>query len=618
MTGSTRSLPPSSRDVDDLLRPRRKALAALLRSPALSTGDVDLALAQLTEVAVSVLGVERASVWRFDESRQRIECVDLFERTAARHSRGQALTRDGAPAYFVALDEERTIAASDANLDPRTREFESSYLRPLGIGALLDAPIFVGPALVGVVCHEHVGPPREWRLWEELIASTLADFVALVFATAERIASERELAAYREHLEQIIEDRTAKLAETERGLRQLFEASPVPMLLLRPTDDRVLLANGRAAELFGHDVEAGAAPGELWVRPADRERLHEAVLRSQHVDDFEAPLHTTRGLVFAALAVERITWAGEDALLLGIHDVTRQHKAEQVLRQQSEALVKMFAAAPVPFVLTTADDGTVRLCNPRAADLFETTVDGMIGKSAGAYYVEPSERAAFAHAARSGKVEGYSVELRTEKGRTFWALLSAQPIELDGESLLMVGVSDITEQRRTEAELRELAMRDPLTGLFNRRTFVEAAAQEIARADRYGQAISLALVDVDHFKRINDSYGHAIGDAVLRHLADRVRAELRKIDVVARIGGEEFVILMPETGRPAAVRVIERLRSVLGAEPVDTAGGSVRFTVSAGLVERRDREPLDELLQRADAAMYAAKAAGRHRVVTDE
>lgn len=608
--------PPSSRKVEDAFRPRRKALAALLRSPALSTGDVDAALAQLTEVAVEVLRVERASVWRFDETKSRIECVDMYERAAKQHTRGQVIERHLAPIYFRALDEERSIAAEDARSDPRTREFAEGYLELHGIGAMLDAPIFVGPSLVGVVCHEHVGDMRPWLLWEELAASTLADFVSLVLATAERIASESKLREYREHLEQVVEERTAKLRETELGIRKAFEASPVPMLVLRATDERVLYANRRAADAYAVDSERSTLSHDFWVSPEDRAHLLEAITRETHVEHFETSITTKAGVIFAELAVERITFDGEDAFLFGIHDVSRQHRAETQLRERNEALLKLFAAAPVPFVLSSMADGLIRLCNRRAADLFETTVDAMTGRPATDFYVDPVERRRFLDTTASGeKLDGFSVELKTATGRHLWALLSAQTIEIEGESLFMVGVADVTKQKRTEEELRELAMRDPLTSLYNRRHFLDVAEREVARADRYGQAVSVALIDVDRFKGINDTYGHAIGDRVLQALSDRTQRELRKIDVVSRIGGEEFAIMFPETGVRAAEHVVVRLQTALREEAIEAQKGVLRFTVSIGLVERRAKETFASVLQRADEAMYQAKEEGRDRLV---
>src|SRR6185369_9804518 len=147
--------PPSTRQLEDLFYPHRKALAELTHSDALRRGDVAAALELVTEVASQVLRVERASVWLYQEERRVLECSNLFERTSAKHSRGETLAAASFPRYFAALDEERTIAASDALRDLRTSEFSEPYLKPHGITSMLDAPVFVRGRMIGVVCHEH-------------------------------------------------------------------------------------------------------------------------------------------------------------------------------------------------------------------------------------------------------------------------------------------------------------------------------------------------------------------------------------------------------------------------------------------------------------------------------
>src|SRR5258706_9934007 len=134
---------PSTREVEDLLLSHRKALAALMHSEQLRRGDVAGALRLVTEVAAQLLRVERASVWHFSQDRSSLRCQDLFERSLKRHSSGQDLPAAHHPNYFEALSEERSIAAANAHTDPRTREFTEAYLAPNGIGAILDAPIFV-------------------------------------------------------------------------------------------------------------------------------------------------------------------------------------------------------------------------------------------------------------------------------------------------------------------------------------------------------------------------------------------------------------------------------------------------------------------------------------------
>lgn len=162
------------------------------------------------------------------------------------------------------------------------------------------------------------------------------------------------------------------------------------------------------------------------------------------------------------------------------------------------------------------------------------------------------------------------------------------------------------------------ANRDFLTGAWSRRAFFEFAERELVRAKRTGRALSLLLFDVDYFKRINDAHGHAVGDRVLQEIVQRTEKEIRGMDCVARVGGEEFAVLLPEIGAPSALVVAERLRTVLAQPPDDTHVRSVPCTVSIGVATRMEAESINELMRRADIALYAAKAGGRDMVVCAE
>jgi diguanylate cyclase (GGDEF)-like protein len=167
--------------------------------------------------------------------------------------------------------------------------------------------------------------------------------------------------------------------------------------------------------------------------------------------------------------------------------------------------------------------------------------------------------------------------------------------------------------------LHHLSITDPLTGLANRRHFEQAAKQELSRSKRYGSPLALLLLDLDHFKQVNDRYGHATGDRLLKAFADRLREQLRDVDLSARWGGEEFVVLMPATSPDQALLVAERLRQqiqtiTLTARPL--LGGAheqLVCTVSIGVALGEMEETLLELLlHKADEGLYAAKAAGRN------
>lgn len=163
---------------------------------------------------------------------------------------------------------------------------------------------------------------------------------------------------------------------------------------------------------------------------------------------------------------------------------------------------------------------------------------------------------------------------------------------------------------RRQRQLARLATIDGLTGLRNRRWLDDAFARQIARAAGTGQAASLLMVDVDHFKRLNDAHGHRVGDRVLRQVAHTLASGIRPVDLLARYGGEEFAVLLPGLALETAMAVAERLREAVEEDRIE---GVPRATVSIGVATLRDGEPLAGLLERADAALYRAKQSGRNR-----
>jgi diguanylate cyclase (GGDEF)-like protein len=173
----------------------------------------------------------------------------------------------------------------------------------------------------------------------------------------------------------------------------------------------------------------------------------------------------------------------------------------------------------------------------------------------------------------------------------------------------------IVEHRGREAELRRLAAIDGLTGALNRGEFLASAQREIDA----GLDVAVLMLDVDHFKHINDRFGHAAGDAALRHLVATLRKDTRQVDLLGRLGGEEFAVLMPAVSRHAAENTAERLRSRIAKTPLAYSDHLIEMTVSVGVALRQisDRT-IDQLTARADAALYQAKGAGRNRVICDD
>ena len=179
-------------------------------------------------------------------------------------------------------------------------------------------------------------------------------------------------------------------------------------------------------------------------------------------------------------------------------------------------------------------------------------------------------------------------------------------------------VAVVLENARLFKETQTQAITDALTGVYNRRGLHQLGDFELRRARRINRSFCIMIFDIDHFKRINDHYGHKAGDQVLQKLAEQCQKTSRTVDLISRYGGEEFVILLPETNLESACRVAERLRQSIMNEPFPTDAGALRITISIGVAEAREIDTLHTLIERADVALYKAKETGRNRVVFDE
>ncbi len=177
---------------------------------------------------------------------------------------------------------------------------------------------------------------------------------------------------------------------------------------------------------------------------------------------------------------------------------------------------------------------------------------------------------------------------------------------------------EITERKRLEEELQEQAITDVLTGAFNRRRFIELAAYELKRAARLEIPPALAIIDIDHFKQVNDTYGHVVGDQVLQTFTRICQENIREMDVFARFGGDEFAMLLPSTDGKQAYQIIERIRAAIAAKPALLDGKSVPLTISAGIASAQNGTTLDDLVAHADRALYESKTRGRNFVTMDE
>ena len=298
----------------------------------------------------------------------------------------------------------------------------------------------------------------------------------------------------------------------------------------------------------------------------------------------------------------------------------RQHEA--LLKSDPKRYADIVRDVSVFGIYLLDREGLIRSWNKGAENITGFSEAEMLGRPFAALFTDTAQREGmpqrtlqFARANRHHKDE--QSRLRAD-GQELIALCTLDAVRQDsGELASFVEVfTDITEVKKREAALYHRATRDALTGLYNRGHFTETAVQEMERARRFAEPLTVALLDLDHFKRVNDTYGHDSGDLALAHFASVCQEFARKIDIVARLGGEEFVMMLPRANKEPAFEILQRLRLRLMESRITAANGAVfGLTVSVGLASLRSHtRDLRELLRNADAALYKAKREGRNRV----
>ncbi|SDH69253.1 sensor domain-containing diguanylate cyclase [Roseospirillum parvum] len=307
--------------------------------------------------------------------------------------------------------------------------------------------------------------------------------------------------------------------------------------------------------------------------------------------------------------VTRGTWNGRPALFTTTRDLSE-------LTFQREVFEKTFRYNNTLMILSEPETGRFVDVNQALLDTFGLSYQAAIGHTAVELGLLPDveRRQTVIQEALARHAEAPPLEVRhvDRHGAPFIGELRIVPIKGGDRDYLLCMINDVTEQRRLMRRLEHQATHDPLTGLFNRQHAQRVIDGEIRRAQRLVHPASLVMIDVDHFKRVNDRFGHPAGDQVLQEVAARLAERLRETDMLARWGGEEFLILLPGTDRDGARRLAETLRQAVGGAPFGEVG---RVTLSLGVSALRPGESVSAWLSRVDVALYEAKHAGRDRTV---
>jgi diguanylate cyclase (GGDEF)-like protein/PAS domain S-box-containing protein len=380
-----------------------------------------------------------------------------------------------------------------------------------------------------------------------------------------------------------------------------------------------LRAEASTLESLLHPDDASRARSALIHHLKGQTPLLEAEVRMRHKEGRWV------WVLIRAMAVDRGKNGRATRLAGTAMDVSPRKSAELEigrLSQLNELLLNCAGAG----IYGIDPSGRCTFINPAALEMLGYQKDEVVGATAHQTFhhhhkdgsVYPESESPVHATLRDGVERDVEEALIQRNGEVLPVRMSISPMT-DAGRLIGVAVvfRNIAQRKAMEIELRQLAATDPLTGVANRRSFLERVQLEQSRVRRFGQPAALLLVDIDHFKKVNDTFGHPVGDIVLRQLCDLSGQWLRAVDLIGRLGGEEFGILLPGTDAAGAQQVAERFRRDVAESSFQCSAGSVAVTVSIGFTEINAADPDPETaMARADAALYCAKQQGRNRIAS--
>lgn len=392
-------------------------------------------------------------------------------------------------------------------------------------------------------------------------------------------------------------------------------------------DGAVAYGNQRMANMLGYQVSELIGRSFIELVAAEDQPLvlerYRARLSGEKVPElYDIHLITAPGaLIYCALNIRLIEIdAGKTVIIGSARDVTRQKAELAELEATKGELKSIFDHLPDVFYRTNMS-GIITMISPSCFDILGYRQEIMLGTPMADYYETPEDRQKVVQAITEGGGKATRVEagLRHKDGSVIWISTNAV-IRFDtaGKPVCIEGVArDISERKRMEEQLTALSRTDDLTGVCSRRYFIDKSEAVIEVMRRYQRPASMMVLDLDHFKKINDNYGHHAGDFALIAFTRACQQEIRESDVLGRLGGEEFGLMLPETTIQNAQIMAERICNAVAAVEIPVNNHTIRITVSIGLVALSvEDKSLDTVMRRADLAMYTAKERGRNQVVT--
>jgi diguanylate cyclase (GGDEF)-like protein/PAS domain S-box-containing protein len=408
-----------------------------------------------------------------------------------------------------------------------------------------------------------------------------------------------------------------ELRESEIRYRTLFD-SAADAIFVHDLRGRFFDVNRVACERYGYSKKEflQMTPQDIMAPEQVKttlERVEETQKQGYFLYDTVHVRHDGTNIP-TEVSSQIIEYRGRPAVLSIARDITERKQSEKALRESEILLRKLFEAIPES-VIVHDEEGNIIYINDVAAKRLEWPIQKLIGKNL-REFVKSENADLLSEHVRTARITGscsFETTYISQTGKRIISEVNERPIEIEGKSAILSVARDITERKRTEQQLAYIATHDSLTGLPNRVLFSDRLTLALAQAQRNQQKLAVLVLDLDRFKDINDTLGHSVGDQLLRVTSKRLKGLLRKSDTLARMGGDEFLLLVP--GLTQREHAIEVARKILGSfqEPFLVEDHKLRTTTSIGItIYPDDGTDADTLLKNADIAMYTAKRKGRN------
>ncbi|VVP35254.1 bifunctional diguanylate cyclase/phosphodiesterase [Pseudomonas fluorescens] len=421
-------------------------------------------------------------------------------------------------------------------------------------------------------------------------------------------------------------EREQRLVASEEKFATLFQVSPDPICVTDQDTGQFIEINSSFTQTFGWSVAEviGHSADEigLWDAAAHSPHRIEQIIREQGLDNAAIVARHKDGLSLTCVISSRqISVGNQPCIVTTLRDISHQQRSEAALKASEEKFAKAFHSSPDAITITERDTGRYLEVNDGFCRLTGYRAQEVIGRTAyevGIWAEEKQRSALLAELQFKGRVHHREMLGRNKDGALLTVEVSVEPITLNETACLLLTARDVSLLKNAEAQIRHLAYHDPLTNLPNRALLMERLSQQIALLKHHNLRGALLFLDLDHFKHINDSLGHPVGDTVLKIITARLEASVRLEDTVARLGGDEFVVLLSglEGSRNEVSAEVQQLADTLRellSEPMFLDGQRLQVTPSIGiaLIPDHGSTPTD-LLKRADIALYRAKDSGRN------